>query len=84
MNDEKNAHPNDGSKKNDDDDAATPTHDSGIKLVFPEKIDLNAAEYELQLMIDAFCDLAEQLLNEEKEAKEAQAPHKKPADNPQQ
>ncbi len=36
--------------------------------VFPKKIDMKAAQYELQRMIDAFLDLAEEILEERKQS----------------
>ena len=36
--------------------------------VFPKKIDMKAAQFELQRMIDAFLDLAEEILEERKQS----------------
>lgn len=36
--------------------------------VFPKKIDMKAARFELQRMIDAFLDLAEEILEERKQS----------------
>lgn len=38
-----------------------------MRLVFPKKIDMKAAQYELQNLIDAFLDLADQLIEEEQQ-----------------
>ena len=36
--------------------------------VFPKKIDMKAAQFELRRMIDAFLDLAEEILEERKQS----------------
>ena len=36
--------------------------------VFPKKIDMKAAQFEIQRMIDAFLDLAEEILEERKQS----------------
>ena len=49
-----------------------------IKEFFPKKIDMKAAQFEFQRMIDAFLGVAESELSERKAAKSAPA-QKKPA-----
>lgn len=52
-----------------------------IKEVFPKKIDMKAAQFEFQRMIDAFLGVAESELSERKAAKSAPT-QKKPALTP--
>ncbi|MBI5870060.1 MAG: hypothetical protein HZB44_03760 [Actinobacteria bacterium] len=46
-----------------------------MRLVFPKKIDMKAAQYELQNLIDAFLDLADQLIEEEQQTGKMDAVH---------